>query len=185
MKELIIKAKQGDKNALEEILNKFQPLINKTTASFYIYGCDFEDIRQIAVLGIINAVNKFDINLSASFPSYVKECVRNSMYKEIEKATKHYYKNKLSKEIAEFIDIKEIIDEKIDIQEDYIKKMNKKNLEKAISLLKEEDRNLLKVLYVENKTLKSYSKDNNIEYHKARYKKDKVIKNLKETLLNN
>ena len=41
MKELIIKAKQGDKNALEEILNKFQPLINKTIASFYIYGCDF------------------------------------------------------------------------------------------------------------------------------------------------
>ena len=181
MKELIIKAKQGDKNALEEILNKFQPLVNKTIASFYIYGCDFEDIRQIAILGIINAVNKFDINLSASFPSYVKECVRNSMYKEIEKATKHYYKNKLSKEIAEFIDIKEIIDEKID----NIKKMNKKNLEKAISLLKEEDRNLLKVLYVENKTLKPYSKDNNIEYHKARYKKDKVIKNLKETLLNN
>jgi RNA polymerase sporulation-specific sigma factor len=185
MKELIIKAKQGDKNALEEILNKFQPLINKTVISFYIYGYDFEDIRQIATLGIINAVNKFDTTLSESFPSYAKEAVRNAMYKEIEKATKHYYKDKESKEIETLIDIKDIIDEEIDIQEDYIKKDSKKNLEKAISLLKEEDRNLLKFLYIENKTLKSYSEDKNIEYYKARYMKDKVIKTLKETLLNN
>lgn len=185
MKELIIKAKQGDKNALEEILNKFQPLVNKTVISFYIYGYDFDDIRQIATLGIINAVNKFDTTLSESFPSYVKETVRNSIYKEIEKATKNYYKDKESKEIATFIDVKDIIDEEIDIQEDYIKKDKKKSLEKAISLLKEEDRKLLKALYIESKTLKSYSEDKNIEYYKARYMKDKVIKTLKETLLNN
>lgn len=185
MRELIIKSKQGDKNALEEILNKFQPLINKTVISFYIYGYDFEDIRQIATLGVINAVNKFDITLSDSFTSYAKEVVRNSMYKEIEKATKHYYKDKESKEIATLIDIKDIVDEGIDIQEDYIKKDSKKTLEKAISLLKEEDRKLLKALYIENKTLKSYSEDKNIEYYKARYMKDKVIKTLKETLLNN
>lgn len=185
MEELIIKAKQGDKNALEEILNKFQPLINKTVISFYIYGYDFEDIRQIAILGIIKAVNKFDITLMDSFPSYVKEVVRNSIYKEIEKATKHYYKNKESKEIATFIDIKDIIDDGVDIQEDYIKKDNKKGLENAISLLKEEDRSLLKALYIENKTLKYYSEEKNIEYYKARYMKDKVIKTLKETLLNN
>lgn len=185
MEELIKKAKQGDKNALEEILNKFEPLINKTVISFYIYGYDVEDIRQVATLGVINAVNKFDITLIDSFPSYVKEAVRNSIYKEIEKATKHYYKDKESKEIASFIDIKDIIDKEVDIQEDYIKKDNKKTLEKAISLLKEEDRSLLKAIYIENKTLRSYSEDKNIEYHKARYMKDKVIKTLKETLLNN
>lgn len=184
MKELIIKAKQGDKNALEEILYKFKPLINNTAISFYIYGCDEEDIKQIATLAIIKAVNKFNIDLSNSFPSYVKECVRNSMYKEIDKASKLYFKNKMSKEIAAIIDIKEIIDEEVNIQEDYIKKEGKITIEKAIGLLKEEERILLKELYIESKTLKTYSEENNIEYHKARYIKDKIMKKLKCDLLN-
>lgn len=185
MKDLIIKAKQGDKNSLEEIIRRFKPLINNTAISFYIYGYEDEDIKQIATLAIIKAVNKFNIALSESFPSYVKETVRNSIYKEIDKATKIYFKNKISREIASFIDVKEIIDENINIQEDYIKKEGKEDLEKAISLLKEEDRNLLKELYMENKTLKKYCEDNNIEYYKGRYIKDKIIKTLKETLLNN
>ncbi|MDV4150318.1 sigma-70 family RNA polymerase sigma factor [Clostridium sp. AL.422] len=184
MKNLIIRAKQGDKIALEEIIIKFKPLINNTAMSFYIYGYGDEDIKQIAILTIIKAVNKFDITLSDSFPSYVKEAVRNSIYKEIDKATKIYFKNKESKEIAKFIDIKEIMDENTNIQEDYIKKEGKRDLEAAISLLKEEERELLKAIYIERKTLRRYSEEKNIEYHKSRYIKDKAIKKLQDNLLN-
>ena len=184
MKELILKAKEGNKKALEEIIIKFQPLINKTAISFYIYGYEDEDIKQIATMAIIKAIYKFDVSFSNSFPSYAKEAIRNSIYKEIDKATKIYYKNKESKEIATYIDIKDIIDENINIQEDYIKKEGKTTLEKAISLLKEEERSLLKALYIERITLKKYSEENNLEYHKSRYLKDKIIKKLKDNLLN-
>ena len=184
MEDLIIKSKQGDKSALEEILRMFQPLINNTAISFYIYGYEDEDIKQIARLAIIKAVKKFNIDLSNSFPTYVKEVIRNTMYKEIDKAQKVYFKDKISKEIAKVIDIKEIVDENIDIQEEFIKKEKTKELEKAISLLKEEERNLLKYIYIKEKTLKDYSKENNIEYYKCRYMKDKIIKQLKDTLLN-
>ena len=185
MENLIIKAKQGDKNALEEILRKFQPLIDNTARSFYIYGYEDEDIKQLAVLAIIKAVDKFNISLSNSFPSYVKETVRNTIYTEIDKATKVYFKDKISREIATHIDVKDIVDENINIQEEYIKKEGRKDLEKAISLLKEEERNLLKELYVKNKTLMSYSEENNMEYHNARYRKEKIIKKLQLNLLNN
>ena len=37
MKNLIINAKKGDKKSLEEIIEKFKPLINNTAISFYIY----------------------------------------------------------------------------------------------------------------------------------------------------
>lgn len=184
MKNLIIKAKQGDKNSLEEIIINFKPLINNTAMSFYIYGYEDEDIKQLTILAIIKAIDKFDITLSDSFPSYVKETVRNTIYKEIDKATKVYFKDKISKEIANFIDIKEIVDENTNIQEDYINKEGKKDLEKAISLLKDEERNLLKALYIQGITLKKYSEENNIEYHKSRYLKDKTIKKLKYNLLN-
>lgn len=184
MKNLIIKAKQGDKNALEEILKTYKPLINNAAMRFYIYGYEDEDIKQLAILAIIKAVDKFDVTLSDLFPSYVKEAVRNTIYKEIDKATKVYFKDKISREIATFIDVKEIVDENENIQEDYIKKEGKKDLEKAISLLEEEERNLLRELYIERKTLKYYSEENKLEYYKARYFKEKVIKKLKISLLN-
>ena len=183
MKDLIIKAKKGDKKSLEEIIKIFEPLINNTSISFYIYGYDSEDIKQIATISIIKAINKFNVEQIDSFPAYVKKCVRNSLYKEIDKATKVYFKNKETKELATLIDYKEIIDEKINIQEDYLEKEGKVNLEKAIRLLKERDRRLLKYLYVENKTLKDYAKEKKLEYHKARYMKEKAIKNLKELYL--
>ena len=184
MKNLIIKAKQGDKNSLEEIIKNFKPLINNTAMSFYIYGYEDEDIKQLTILAIIKAVDKFDVTLSDSFPSYVKEIVRNTIYKEIDKATKVYFKEKISKEISILIDIKEIVDENTNIQEDYINKDGKKYLEKAIGLLEEDERSLLKDLYIERKTLKDYAEENNLEYYKARYIKDKIIKKLKVSLLN-
>ncbi|WP_288222073.1 sigma-70 family RNA polymerase sigma factor [uncultured Clostridium sp.] len=183
MKDLIINAKKGDKKSLEEIIENFKPLINNTAISFYIYGYDSDDIKQIATIAIIKAIDKFNVELINSFPAYVKKCVRNSLYKEIEKATKVYFKNKESKEIATLIDHKEIIDEGINIQDDYLKKEGKVRLEKAIRLLSEKDRSILKYLYVENKTLKKYAEENSLEYHKARYMKDKAIRKLKELYL--
>lgn len=183
MKDLIIKAKKGDKKSLEEIIKNFEPLINNTSISFYIYGYDSEDIKQIATISIINAINNFNVEQIDLFPAYAKKCVKNSLCKEIDKATKVYFKNKETKEIATLIDCKEIIDEKINIQEDYLEKEGKVNLEKAINLLSEKDRKILKYLYVENKTLKSYAEEKKIEYHKARYMKEKAIKNLKELYL--
>ena len=184
MKELIIRSKKGDSKALEEILKNFTPLINNTAISFYIYGYDNEDIKQIARLAIINSVYKFNLDLSDSFPSYVKETVRNSIYKEIEKAEKVYFKDKISREIAAKIDIKEIVDGNINIQEEYLKKESKEELEKAIALLNEEERSLLKEIYLKGKSVKEYSEENNLEYHKSRYAKDKIINKLKDTLLN-
>lgn len=179
MRNLIIKAKQEDKTALEEIIEKFRPLINKTAISFYIYGHDNEDIKQIAILSIINAIYKFDITKEESFTAYVNKCVKNSMYKEIEKATKLYYRDKENREISQFLEEKDIISDETSIQDEFIKKEEKLNLEKAISLLDDSERKLLKELYVENKALTDYAKENNIEYHKARYIKETTIKKLK------
>ena len=179
MRNLIIKARQEDKKALEEIIEKFRPLINNTAISFYIYGHDSEDIKQIAILSIINAIKKFDITKEETFVSYVNKCVRNSMYKEIEKATKLYYRDKEIREISQFLEEKDIISDELSLQDEFIKKEEKLNLEKAISLLEDTERKLLKELYVENKTLADYAKENNIEYHKVRYIKETTIKKLK------
>lgn len=182
IKELLIKAKDGDKIALEEIIKKHEPLIYNTMISFYIKGYDKEDIRQIAILSIIKAVKNCNIELSRGFSSYAKEIIRNDIYKEISKVEKQYYKHKESNEIAMIIDIKEIVDEGTNIIEDYIKSEDKEILIKEINLLEEEERALLKAIYVENISLKKYAKEKGVEYHKARYMKDKIIEKLRKGL---
>lgn len=182
VKELLIKAKDGDNIALEEIIKRHEPLIYNTMISFYIKGYDKEDIRQIATLSIIKAVKSCNIELSKGFSSYTKEVIRNDIYKEIAKVEKQYYKYKESNEIAMVIDIKEIVDEGTNIIEDYIKSQEKEILIKEINLLEEEERALLKAIYVENITLKKYAEEKGVEYHKARYIKDKIITKLRVKL---
>ncbi|MDU5111029.1 MAG: sigma-70 family RNA polymerase sigma factor [Clostridium sp.] len=179
VKELLIKAKDGNNIALEEIIKKHEPLIYNTMISFYVKGYDKEDIRQIATLSIIKAVKSCKIELSTGFSSYAKEIIRNDIYKEISKVEKQYYKHKESNEIAMVIDIKEIADESTNIIEDYIKSEDKEILIKEINLLEEEERALLKAIYVKNITLKKYAEEKGLEYHKARYQKDKIIQKLR------
>lgn len=182
IRELLIKAKDGDNSALEEIIKKHEPLIYNTMISFYIKGYDKEDIRQIATLSIIKAVKSCKIELSRGFSSYAKEVIINDIYKEIKKAEKQYYKCKESNEIAMVIDIKEIVDESTNIIEDYIKSKDKEILIKEINLLEEEERALLKAIYVENITLKKYAEEKELEYYKARYMKDKILEKLKKNI---
>lgn len=175
-------AKLGNEGSMEEILNRLEPLVNKTSISFYINGYDEEDIKQLAKLTIIKALKTFDEKIGDDFASYAKACVKNEIYKEIEKATKVYYKEKESKEIALALDMKEVKDEKVNIQEDYIKKEELKKLTLAISSLEDDERSLLNKIYIEGHTLVKYSESINLEYYKARYIKNRILRKLKRLL---
>ena len=107
------------------------------------------------------------------------------MNKEIEKASKRYYENKLNNSIANSIQIKEIIDEDVNISEDYIKKELNNNLFKAIEQLNSEEKALLNSIYVEGNTLKAYAENLKLEYYKVRYMRDKVMEKLKQQLVIN
>ena len=83
MRELIIKAKSGDKQSAEEIIKLFQPLIYKTSISYFIYGYDTEDIKQIATMTVINSIKKIKDDSLDYFPVYLKTSIKNIMAREI------------------------------------------------------------------------------------------------------
>ena len=180
MKEKLIKAKAGDKNAIQEIIEMFDPLITKAKLRFYIRGFEKSDIKQIATLAIIKAIKSFDTEKSSSFPSYAKVSVRNLLVREMSKAENKYYKEKVNCEIKEVFEIEEIKSKDIDLAEDLIRKEERINLIKIINLLKEEDKKLIKTLYIDQIKIKDYSKSNNINYANLVYRKNKILKYLRE-----
>lgn len=180
MKEKLIKAKAGDKKEIQEIIEMFNPLLTKTTISFYIKGLEKSDIKQIATIALIKAIKNFDTERSDSFPSYAKISVQNMLIREMKKAENKYYKEKINSEINEVFNIEELKSKDIDVNEKLIKKEESYNLSKIVNSLKDEDKAIIKALYIDKIKIKDYSKENNIEYNNLVYKKNKILKYIRE-----
>lgn len=188
MQELLKKAKQGDKSSMEALINKFEPLIKKSSKKYYINGYEQKDVKQLAYMATLKAIKRFDTERSNYFPLYVKRTIQNSIYKELQKSKEKVIYNKSNKELREITEIKEISeiknieDEGADPEEEIIKKERREELSIIISKLNPEERNFIKKLFIEKITLKEYAEERNIEYHKAVYQKKKVLQKV-STLL--
>ena len=69
-KELIIKAQSGDKEARDIVILSNTGLIRKTATKYTNNGLDIEDLCQIATMGLMKAIPKFDTNKDFRFSTY-------------------------------------------------------------------------------------------------------------------
>lgn len=68
--ELAAKAKQGDTNAKEKLLQGNFPLIKSVVKKYSRSSCDYDDLYQIGCLGFLKAINNFDPSFSVKFTTY-------------------------------------------------------------------------------------------------------------------
>lgn len=68
--ELIMRAKQGDKEAGDRLVNENMGLVYSIVKRFTNRGYETEDIIQIGALGLIKAVKKFDCSFGVQFSTY-------------------------------------------------------------------------------------------------------------------
>lgn len=69
-KELIIKAQQGDKKALEKLVIDNEKLIWSIVHRFKNRGTDIQDLFQIGSIGFLKAVKGYDIVYGTEFSTY-------------------------------------------------------------------------------------------------------------------
>lgn len=80
--QLALQAKQGDKKARNTLILSNIPFAIKYSLSFLGYKIDPEDLSQIGLIGLIEAVDKFDAGKGFRVITYAKWWIR----KEIEEA---------------------------------------------------------------------------------------------------
>ena len=68
--ELIELSKNGDKNALEELVENNIGLVRSVAARFRDRGVEYEDLVQIGSIGIIKAIKSFDKSFGTAFSTY-------------------------------------------------------------------------------------------------------------------
>lgn len=97
--ELINLAKQGDPEAIEQIVRNYKGLVRSFANKFYLVGGDKEDLLQEGMLGVIVAINSYD-QTKGAFPAFVKLCVS----RQIVDVVRRDAGNK-NKPLANYIDI--------------------------------------------------------------------------------
>jgi RNA polymerase sporulation-specific sigma factor len=67
---LIKKSRKGDKGALEQLIKVNLPLVSSISKKFLNRGYEYEDIFQIGCVGLVKAINNFDMNFDVKFSTY-------------------------------------------------------------------------------------------------------------------
>ncbi|GAA0078739.1 RNA polymerase sporulation sigma factor SigF [Clostridium sp. CTA-5] len=132
--ELLPLAKSGDNAAMNKLIEINLPLVSSISKKFLNRGYDYEDIFQIGSIGLVKAINNFDLNYNVKFSTYavpmiigeIKRFLRDDGMIKVSRNVKslakriHFDKEELTKklnraptieELAEFsgVDKEEII----------------------------------------------------------------------------
>ena len=82
--QLIGKLRQGDKNIIDYIMEKYKNLVRKEANAMYLLGGENDDLIQEGMIGLFKAVQDYDLKQGASFFSFAKLCITRQMYSAIE-----------------------------------------------------------------------------------------------------
>lgn len=90
--ELIKQSKEGNAEAVEILLSRYKPLLNKVTRGFFLLGSDHEDLMQEAMIGLYKAILSFDASKQTSFKTFATLCVRRNILDAIKKSNAQKHK---------------------------------------------------------------------------------------------
>ena len=87
-KQLILLARNGDVLAEEILAKRYGKLVRICARQFFLVGGDGEDLIQEGMLGLLNAIRKFDPERDASFKTFAERCIRNRLLTAVESANR-------------------------------------------------------------------------------------------------
>jgi len=72
---LVDKARDGDGDALDMLMQQFKPLVKAKAKAYYLLGGDLEDLIQEGMIGLYKAVLDFDPSKTDNFAAFASLCV--------------------------------------------------------------------------------------------------------------
>lgn len=134
-------------DAANHLVARYRNYVYKCAASFYVLGAEQDDIVQEGMIGLCNAIKRFNPDSDAKFRSFAAVCIRRQILSAVKASTrkKHIPLNSyvsLSDTDAENVAVFKSENEPLSaiLDEEYFKKMSVK-ISKKLSKLE------LKVLY--------------------------------------
>ena len=77
--KLIQKIKNGDKKALNYLLEKYTEVVSMKAGKYFIVGAEKEDIIHEGLIGLFKAIKSFDPEKQSSFKTFANLCVERQL----------------------------------------------------------------------------------------------------------
>lgn len=86
--ELIIRYRDGDKQIMDYLMDKYKHVVRSKAGRMFILGADKDDLIQEGMIGLFKAVRDYDSGRDASFLTFADLCVSRQMYTAIQAANR-------------------------------------------------------------------------------------------------
>ena len=87
--EVVRKAQEeGDKEACEYLLYKYRNLVRAKVKAYFLMGAERDDLLQIGMIGLWEAIIDFRADRHTSFACFAKVCIQRQMISAIKAATR-------------------------------------------------------------------------------------------------
>ena len=181
LNDLLIKAKNGDTNSTEEILNRVQGLIFNSIQRYYNNRSEYEDLTQEGNLVVLKAIKDFDESRGVYFLGYVKTMLKYTYL------NKHKVKHHLSLNVAigddtetQWMDLlasdeRSTLDKLLKIEE-------VSELKDALEKLTDRQREVITAFYLDGLSINDISKRLGITYRTIVNTKTRALERLRESL---
>ena len=93
LESLVTEAQKGNQLAYSFIVAKYGAIIGNIAKSKNIYGVEFEDMLQEGAIGLMTAVEKFDVDKNVKFNTYANICIQTQMLDALKKTNAQKRKN--------------------------------------------------------------------------------------------
>jgi RNA polymerase sporulation-specific sigma factor len=87
-REIVARAQRGDEAAAEYLLYKYRNLVRTKVKSYFLVGAEKEDLLQVGMIGLWQAIVDFRCDKAISFPAFAKVCIQRHIITAIKTATR-------------------------------------------------------------------------------------------------
>ncbi len=87
--ELILLAQDGDRRAMERLLDRYRPVVEAIARDYFWEGADAEDVVQEGMIGLYKAVRDYSPGATTSFRSFTRLCIRRQIITALKAATRY------------------------------------------------------------------------------------------------
>lgn len=98
--EIVAKAKLGDFESMEYILQCFKPKVTAICREYFLLGADFDDILQEGMIGLYKAIVGFNENKNDNFSTFATMCIHHQVQNAVKIAN-----SKKNQPLNEYISI--------------------------------------------------------------------------------
>lgn len=155
--ELILKAKNHDQNAMDQLLQRFKSKVIAISREYFLIGADFDDLIQEGMIGLYRAINVYNPNKNHNFSAFASLCIHRQLQNAVKNANRkknsplnsylpiEYYggvKTETDDKFSKLI----IVDDNSDFEKQFIdNEMNAIMISKVKGILTDVQFNLLKM----------------------------------------